>query len=62
MVEEGRGPINRWAGETGWFVDSTSWTLFVFEYGAVASPIKFRNGEMGWPLDSHDAMDAAIGP
>ena len=42
----------------GWFVDSRSWTLFVFEYGAVASPIKCR--ETGWLMDLHDAMAVAI--
>ena len=63
MVEEGRSPVNRCAGETGWFVDLMPWTSpSVFEYVDVASPIKCRDREMGWPLDSHDAMDAAIGP
>ena len=59
VVEEGRSLISCCAGEMGWFVDSTSWTLFVFEYGAAASPIKCR--ETGWLMDLHDAMDVAIG-
>ena len=59
VAEEGRSSVNRCAGETGWFVDSMPWTLFVFEYVDVASPIKCR--ETGWLMDSHDAMDVAIG-